>query len=78
MAHFANSLRRGNHVWLLRHLHRRGHASGMRARDPKRHSATRVGCCATALSLPLSRAAILTKARAKGDANAAARIHWAR
>ena len=34
MAHFTNSLRCGDHVWLRRHLHRRGQASGMRARDP--------------------------------------------
>jgi len=34
MAHFTNSLRCGDHVWLLGHLHHRGQASRMRARDP--------------------------------------------
>jgi len=34
LAHFTNSLRWGDHVWLLRHLHCRDQASGMRARDP--------------------------------------------
>src|SRR5215467_12043809 len=32
LAHFTNSLRCGDHVWLQRHLPRRGQASGMRAR----------------------------------------------
>jgi hypothetical protein len=35
LAHFTKSLRCGDHVWLQRHLHRRGQASGMRARDPQ-------------------------------------------
>ena len=36
MAHFSNSLHCGDYVWLQRHLHRRGQASEMRARDPGR------------------------------------------
>jgi hypothetical protein len=35
MAHFANSLRCGDHVWFQMHLHRRGQVSGMCARDPR-------------------------------------------
>jgi len=34
LAHFTNSLHCDDHVWLRGHLHRRGQASGIRARDP--------------------------------------------
>ena len=36
LAHFTNSLRCGDHVWLLGHLHRRGEASGMLLVTPLR------------------------------------------
>jgi len=54
MAHFSNSLRCGDHVWLQTHLHRRGQASGMRARDPLPTSRTSARCDA-AIALVLAR-----------------------
>ena len=65
LAHFTNSLRCGDHVWLQWHFHRRGQASGMRARDPgadiARHGTLR---CSNVLACPSD---ILAPAWIEGD-----------
>ena len=47
MAHFSNPLHFGDYVRFRRHLHRRGQASGMCARDPEQTSVSlrRLNCC---------------------------------